>query len=75
MFKNIQSALVKFFTKERVIFLVIFLVLAWALFNYSSLKSFAMDGMETGTATPATPAPAADILKIKIASSQTMKSP
>lgn len=55
MFKNIQSALVKFFTKERVIFLVIFLVLAWALFNYSSLKSFAMDGMETGKAAPATP--------------------
>ena len=55
MFKNIQSALVKFFTKERVLFLVIFLVLAWALFNYSSLKSFAMDGMETGNAAPATP--------------------
>jgi len=59
MFNNIQSALVKFFTKERVIFLVIFLVLAWALFNYSSLKSFAMDGMETGNAA-ATPAPPAD---------------
>jgi hypothetical protein len=50
MFKNIQSELSKLFTKERVIFLVIFLVLAWFLFNYSNMKSFTLDAMSTGDA-------------------------
>ena len=49
MFKNIQSALSKFFTQERVLFLVIFIVLAWGLLTYSGAKSFNLDGMEAGT--------------------------
>jgi hypothetical protein len=48
MFNNIQSALAKFFTKERVLFLVIFLILAWGLLSYSGLKSLNLDGMATG---------------------------
>lgn len=56
MFKNIQSALSKFFTQERVLFLVIFIVLAWGLLTYSGAKSFNLDGMEAGTsAQPAVP--------------------
>ena len=31
MFKDIRDAFTKFFTKERVIILLIFIVLAWAL--------------------------------------------
>ena len=60
MFKNIQSALAKFFTQERVLFLVIFIVLAWGLLTYSGSKSFNLDGMSAGTTAPAAAAPASD---------------
>lgn len=53
MFKNIQSALAKFFTQERILFLVIFIVLAWGLLTYSGAKSFNLDGMSVGA--PAQP--------------------
>ena len=53
MFKNIQSALTKFFTQERILFLVIFIVLAWGLLTYSGAKSFNLDGMSVGA--PAQP--------------------
>ena len=59
MFKNIQSALSKFFTKERVLFLVIFLILAWALFAYAGTKSYVVDRMEDGSAHQVAPAVAA----------------
>jgi hypothetical protein len=58
MFKNIQSALAKFFTQERILFLVIFIVLAWGLLTYSGAKSLKLDGMAVGT--PAQPAAPAD---------------
>ena len=57
MFKNIQSALAKFFTQERVLFLVIFIVLAWGLLTYSGSKSFNLDGMSAGTTAPPAAAP------------------
>jgi hypothetical protein len=57
MFKNIQSALAKFFTQERVLFLIIFIILAWGLLTYSGAKSLNLDGMSVG-ATGATGAPA-----------------
>jgi hypothetical protein len=52
MFKKIISGFSKFFTKDRVIILVIFLVLAWALYSYSGSKSMIIDRMSDGT--PAT---------------------
>jgi len=58
MFKNIQSAMSKFFTQERVLFLVIFIVLAWGLLTYSGSKSFNLDGMAVGA--PAQPAAPVD---------------
>ena len=61
MFKNIQSALAKFFTQERVLFLVIFIVLAWGLLTYSGSKSFNLDGMAVGAVgAPAQPAAPVD---------------
>jgi len=48
MFKQILAGLSKFFTKERVLVLVIFLVLAWALFSYSGSKLMYLDGMGDG---------------------------
>uniref|UniRef100_A0A6C0D3H5 Minor capsid protein P11 C-terminal conserved region domain-containing protein n=1 Tax=viral metagenome TaxID=1070528 RepID=A0A6C0D3H5_9ZZZZ len=48
MFKQILSGASKFFTKERVLVLVIFLVLAWALFSYSGSKLSFLDGMNDG---------------------------
>uniref|UniRef100_A0A6C0ASS9 Minor capsid protein P11 C-terminal conserved region domain-containing protein n=1 Tax=viral metagenome TaxID=1070528 RepID=A0A6C0ASS9_9ZZZZ len=48
MFKQILSGVSKFFTKERVLVLVIFLVLAWALFSYSGSKLTFLDGMDAG---------------------------
>jgi hypothetical protein len=53
MFKQILSGLAKFFTKERVLVLVIFLVLAWALFSYSGSKMMFLDGMGDGQTGPA----------------------
>ena len=52
MFKQILSGLSKVFTKERVLVLVIFLVLAWALFSYSGSKLMFLDGMADGQTGP-----------------------
>ena len=69
MFKEIQSGLAKFFTKEFVLVVIIFIVLVWGLLSYSGGKVSFMDNMEggkpaeEGTAAPeqaaAAPAPAA----------------
>lgn len=48
MFKNIERGFSKFFTNERIIILVIFLILAWGLITYSGFKDFTVDTM-TGT--------------------------
>jgi len=48
MFKEIRQGLLKFFTKERVIVLIIFIVLMWGLFTYSSTKTSVRDLMTTG---------------------------
>lgn len=50
MFKKVISGFSKFFTKERVIILVVFLVLAWALYSYSGSKMMVVDKMSVGTA-------------------------
>ena len=50
MFKNISQGFFKFFTKERVIILVIFLVLAWGLLSYSGAKSLVVDKMTLNSA-------------------------
>jgi len=57
MFKEIMSAFSKFFTKERTLVLIIFLVLAGALFSYSGSKVNVYDNLETGTPTVKTTAP------------------
>jgi hypothetical protein len=55
MFANIASALNKFFSKDRVLALILFLILAWALYSYSGSKSFVLDTLETGTTGPELP--------------------
>jgi hypothetical protein len=50
MFKNISQGFFKFFTKERVVILVIFLVLAWGLLSYSGSKSLVVDKMTLNSA-------------------------
>jgi len=49
MFKKVISGFSKFFTKERVIILVAFLVLIWALYYYSGSKSMVIDRMSDGS--------------------------
>lgn len=39
MFKQVQSGFTKFFTKERVFILFVFILLSWVLVSYSSSKS------------------------------------
>jgi hypothetical protein len=46
---GVMSALQKFFTKDRMMILVIFIVFAVFLMYYSSGKSTIMDSMEVGT--------------------------
>ena len=65
MFEGVISAFTKFFSKDRVLALILFLVLAWVLYNYSESKTFVLDQMETGNSVPAaspvaapTPSPA-----------------
>ena len=48
MFKEIQSGLAKFFTKEFVLVVIIFIVLVWGLLSYSGEKITFVDNMEGG---------------------------
>jgi hypothetical protein len=57
MFKSITQGFLKFFTKERVFILVIFLILAWGLLTYSGAKALNVDGMETGNPVSSKPEP------------------
>lgn len=59
MFKDIQRGFLKFFTKERVIVFLIFLVLMWGLFTYSGSKTNIHDLMTDGSAESAPSAKAA----------------
>jgi len=52
MFKEFSKGFFKFFTTQRVILLVIFLVLAYILYIYSNSKGSAMDGYSTGSYQP-----------------------
>jgi hypothetical protein len=54
MFKEIISGFSKFFTKERTLVLIIFLVLAWALFAYSGSKVNVYDTLADGSSGPVT---------------------
>ena len=58
MFKDIQRGLEKFFTSQRVIVLLIFIVIAWALLSYSGSKGSVHDLMSTGDAGAPPSAPA-----------------
>ena len=49
MFKQLTSGLSKFFTKERVLVLIIFLVIVWSLMYYSGSKTTVHDGLEDGS--------------------------
>ena len=49
MFKKVISGFSKFFTKERVIILIAFLVLIWALYYYSGSKNMIIDRMSDGS--------------------------
>ncbi len=60
MFKQITQGFEKFFTKERVLIFIIFLILTWGLLSYSGSKTYQVDRMTTGMPemmnTPARPA-------------------
>jgi hypothetical protein len=56
MFTEFLSGVKRFFTTQRIIVLVVFLLLGWGLMNYSGTKDLLhFDGMEDGS----TPAPKA----------------
>jgi hypothetical protein len=57
MFKSFTRGFSRFFTTERIIILVVFLILAWALLSYSGAKTLKMDNMDTGlpTVSPQSP--------------------
>jgi hypothetical protein len=54
MFKEIQLGLAKFFTKEFVLVVIIFMLLIWGLLCYSGEKVRFLDSMEDGSADVAT---------------------
>jgi hypothetical protein len=67
MFNEIFSGFSKFATPQRMLILIIFVVLAWMLLNYSGAKTMSLDGMDTGMgnaassdATPSEQKPAVD---------------
>lgn len=49
MFKEINSGITKFFTRDKIIIIVILFVLGYVLMAYSGSKSFRLDGMEDGS--------------------------
>lgn len=49
MFKSFTRGFSRFFTTERIIILVVFLILAWALLSYSGAKTMKIDNMDTGS--------------------------
>ena len=53
MFNEIFSGFSKFATPQRMLILIIFIVLAWMLLNYSDAKTLSLDGMDTGYGTSA----------------------
>lgn len=53
MFKELLRGLSKFFTTQRVVILVVFIVIGWALYNYSASKNSILDKMDTGVAADA----------------------
>lgn len=59
MFKSLardfSSGFSKFFTAQRVMVLVVFLILAYALYAYSGAKSMRVDAMSTGESISSTP--------------------
>jgi len=61
--RDFSSGFTKFFSIQRVTVLVIFLILAYALYAYSGAKTMRVDAMSTGEAAapavPAVPTPAA----------------
>ena len=46
MFESVISAFKKFFSKERVLALILFIILSWALYSYSGSKTFILDQMD-----------------------------
>jgi hypothetical protein len=69
MFKELLSRFSKFVATKEFIALIVFLILAWALLNYSNDKGLLKDGMEAGThdssknlvSNSASPAPATTV--------------
>jgi hypothetical protein len=60
MLKSALRGVSRFFTTERVIVLVVFLILAYGLYVYSGSKTLKVDGLATGsTVAPAVSEPAA----------------
>ena len=59
MLKSLSRGVSKFFTTERIIILVVFLILAWGLYTYSDSKLLKKDNMETGTSDVKVAGPAA----------------
>lgn len=64
MLKSLSRGVSKFFTTERIIILVVFLILAWGLWTYSDSKLLKTDNMETGTSDVKMSAPAAPAVPI-----------
>lgn len=54
MFNEIFSGFSKFATPQRLLIIIIFIVLAWMLLNYSGAKTLSLDGMDTGYGNAAT---------------------
>ena len=48
MFKEIISGFNKFFSREKIIILIVFFILGYALFTYSETKNIFFDKMENG---------------------------
>ena len=57
MFKDILRSLSKFFTTQKIVLLIVFVILAWALYTYSGAKSMVLDGMDVGASASDSPAP------------------
>ena len=61
--RDFSSGMTKFFSIQRVMILVVFLILAYALYAYSGAKTMRVDAMSTGESAKAPSAPAPPSVK------------
>jgi len=75
MFKSITNGFSRFFTKQKITILVIFIILAWGLLYYSGQKTGVIDRFDNGVPVGAVPSPSVSSMPPPVLLSQSQVPP